>query len=236
MKLSVVIPAYNEEACIKSNLEKFFAYLKKQSYQYEVIVVDDGSIDGTFDIADSFEKTTILKHQKNLGKGAAIKTGILAASGDYLLFLDADNATSIDHIEKTWPLSQKFDLIIGSRDDRDASGARQNTKQSEAKRYMGILGNHLIRFLGLNSMRDTQCGFKFFSRKAAREIFSKTKINRWATDVEILLVAKRKGLKTGIIPITWNNQDNSKVTGLGYLHTLVDILKIKLWDLRGFYK
>jgi dolichyl-phosphate beta-glucosyltransferase len=241
MKLSVIVPAYNEAKNLLVNITKFYHYLKDQNYDFEIIIVNDGSTDKTGDLAELLCSRLInlklIEHKINMGKGAAIRTGLLAATGDYRLFIDADNATSIEHIEKLWPLfDQSYEIVIGTRNKSDATGAYQARPQKLWKRILGILGNIVIRILAVHNIKDTQCGFKAFTKKAVNEIIPKTKINRWAIDVEILLIADRLNYKIGKIPVVWLNCQNSRVKLKDYFLFIKDLLLIKFGLLTGKYK
>jgi dolichyl-phosphate beta-glucosyltransferase len=241
MRLSVIIPAYNEEKCLAKNVGKFAAYLERQLYDYEIIIVNDGSVDRTGEIARRLKKTIrglrIIEMRKNQGKGAAVREGLAAAAGKWRLFLDADNATTIDHIEKAWPLLDRgCDIVIGSRNPNDAPGAAQVIRQPRWKRTMGIIGNRLIRLLAVSGISDTQCGFKIFSARAAREIVPRMSITRWGFDVEMLVIGRGRGYKIAAIPVKWRNSFDSRVGITGYIETLKDLAKIKINALSGRYK
>jgi len=239
MRLSVVVPAYNEEENLEKNIKKYYSYLTRQNYDFEIIIVNDGSKDNTEQISqnlsDNFSHITLLNKEKNQGKGAAIRDGLLAGQGDFLLFLDADNASSIDNLGQAWPLLKDCDLVIGSRSPKDAKGARQEISQNFIKRTLGIFGNKLIRTLTIKDIYDTQCGFKIFTKKSVDSIVAKTKINRWAIDIEILIIAKKQNLKIGIIPIVWKCGKKSRVGARGYLIALKELLFIKINNLNKIY-
>jgi glycosyltransferase involved in cell wall biosynthesis len=239
MYLSVIVPVYNEEKTLEKNIKKFYSYLAKQNFDYEIIIVDDGSTDNSNQIAqtlsDQFPTVRLLSKKNNQGKGSAVRDGLFVGFGDFLLFLDADNATSINHLEKAWPLLKNNDIVIGSRHYLDVDGAKQIIPQNFIKRLLGISGNKLIKLVtGLN-IYDTQCGFKLFSKENVNKIFSKTKINRWAIDVEILIIAKKQNLKIAIIPVAWHCGPTSRVGIRGYAIALGELLIIKLNELKGFY-
>ena len=193
MYLSVIVPAYNEEKILRNNILKYYSYLQKQNFNFEIIVVDDGSTDNTKKIIkklnEEYANIKAIFKEKNQGKGSAVRDGLLRGKGKYLLFLDADNATSIDHLEKAWePLKNKA-LVIGSRNKQDTKDAQQIKSQNIIKRTLGVSDNKLIKlFTGLK-INDTQCGFKIFNRNAWQQIAPKMTINRWVFDVEILTIA-----------------------------------------------
>jgi len=232
MKLSVIVPAYNEEKNLFFNIIKYNDYLKRQNYDYEIIVVNDGSIDKTRAEAEKLQSKIknlkIINFTKNKGKGTAVCRGLLEASGKIRLFIDADNATSIEHIEKIWdPFNGSHDIVIGSRNPRDAKGACQTKPQIFLKRILGISGNRLIQLLAVKGIYDTQCGFKAFSEKAVKKIIPKVTINRWGFDAEILAIANIYDYKIAKIPITWVNSKKSRVGIMGYFTSLLELIKIK---------
>lgn len=233
--LSVVIPAYNEEKRITKTLNAVSSYLQKQPYSYEVIVVVDGAKDATADIARDFTaqilNLKVIDRKKNMGKGYSVKEGMLAAKGKIRLFTDADNSTDISYFEKMKPLFDKgMDAVISTRDPKDAPGATQEVPQSFLKRLMGNMGNLYIQIMAVPGIWDTQNGFKAFRDYAAEKIFSVTKINRWAFDVEALALAKKFDYKIGIVPVHWINDPSSHVSMMGYFKVLLDVLKIR-WNL-----
>ena len=240
MYLSVIVPAYNEEETLYNNILGFNNYLSKQNYDYEIIVVNDGSKDSTKKIAEKLQKEIPLKfidNNKNKGKGAVVRQGLLEANGAYRLFIDADNATTIDHLDLVWEkLEDGADLVIGTRNSRDIKGAGQVLPQAKWKRALGISGNLLIQFLLVPGIWDTQCGFKIFRKELIEKIISKTKTNRWAIDVEILSLAKKNNYKIEKIPVSWNNSDFSRVGVKGYLSALREILYIKRNMFLGKYR
>lgn len=235
MHLSVIVPAYNEEKNLAATIGKFNGYLSGQDYDYEIIIVNDGSADGTEKIAKALvaenKNLKLINNKKNRGKGAAVRQGLLSAQGEYRLFIDADNATSIDHIDKIWAFfNDGYDIVIGSRNSRDAEGARQDLPQSAWKRFLGTCGNRIIQSLAVKGIYDTQCGFKAFTKKAVEKIIPKTTINRWVFDVEILAIAQSAGYKIAAIPVRWINSPNSRVGVKGYFSSLLEVIKIK-WNL-----
>ena len=240
LKLSVVIPAFNEGQRISETLEDINKYLSRQSYQYEIIVVDNGSNDNTCDLVKDYEhrmqNIVRLCLSKSVGaKGSAVKLGISEyAQGDFIIFMDADNATPISEIEKFWPYldSGSHAVVIGSR-------YVDTAKVTEAQPFYRILlsriGNILTRILVDPEIRDTQLGFKAFTKKAAKEIFSRVTIPGWGFDMEVLTIAKKQGFKIKEIGVLWRERGGSHVPLLGYLQTLRDLLKIKLSSLLGKY-
>ena len=230
--LSVIIPAYNEEKRISKTLLAVDQYLTKQDYDYEILVVSDGSKDKTAEVVANFQKMVrnlrLIDNKENHGKGWVVRQGMLEAQGNFRVFRDADNATTIDHIEKAWPyFKQGYDVVIGTRDSRDHKEAKQAVSQPFLKRMLGDMGNILIQAVAVWGIWDTQCGFKVFSAKAAKEVFSRSLIDRWGFDIEALAVAKRLGFKIALIPVYWINDPDSKVNLKGYLKTFIELFQIK---------
>ena len=239
MYLSVIIPAYNEEKRLPKTLEEIDKYLRKQDYDYEILVVNDGSKDKTVEIAkgliSKIKNLIVTGYKKNQGKGYAVHFGMLEAKGDYRLFTDADNSTSIDHVEKIWPEFKKgFDIIIGSR---DIKGAVLDPPQPWIRKLILGEGFKLYRkiIIGLWEIEDTQCGFKCFTKKATEKIFQKCRINRFAFDPEILVIAKKLGYEIKEIPIYWKNDPESKVKFKSIIKMALDLIKIRLNLIKRVY-
>lgn len=233
--LSVVIPAYNEEKRIGATLLDVDRYLSQQNYSYEILVVSDGSSDKTVDVTEKYRQLIknleVIDNLENKGKGAAVRQGMLKAVGEYRVFMDADNSTTLDHIEKMWPHFEKgSQIIIGTRDSRDVKGAIQAVHQPLSRRVIGDAGNLLIQLVAVKGIWDTQCGFKGFTKEAAETIFPKLRINRWGFDIEILAIARKLGYTIGIIPVHWANDPRSHVSFTGYLNTFRELFLIK-WNL-----
>ncbi|MDD3773682.1 MAG: glycosyltransferase family 2 protein [Patescibacteria group bacterium] len=233
IKLSVVIPAYNEEKRLPPTLEDVFNYLKNQNYAWEILVVNDGSTDNTAKVVNDFKQShdnvRLIDNKNNQGKGGVVKQGMLEASGAWRLFMDADNSTRIKDIAKFWPHTDEFEILIGSR---YTTGSVITEKQSFLRRFISRAGNTLTRILILPGIADTQCGFKLFSARACEKIFPKQTFMRWSFDMEILSIAKRLGYKIKEIPITWENAAGSKLPGGLKVawRTIKDLFKIK-WNL-----
>lgn len=237
--LSVIIPAYNEEKRISATLLDINGYLKKQPYSYEIIVVSDGSTDKTVEIVKGLTKKInnlrIIDNKKNNGKGYVVRQGMLEALGKYRLFMDADNSTTIDHLEKFWPhIEEGYDIVIASI---EIKGAEIKEEAAWYRRVLGKYSKYIIRLLaGLWEIHDTQRGFKLFTAQAAESIFSRQTIMGWGFDIEVLVLAKKMGFKIKEVPIKWNNPRGSKVTLKSYIETLKDLLKIKYNLLANKYK
>ena len=228
--LSVIIPAYNEQRQIKVTLEAIYNYLSRQDYSWEAIVVSDGSFDKTVEVVSEFisnkPEFSLIANTLNRGKGFVVRQGMLLAQGDFRLFTDADNSTSIEQIEKFWSyLNQGYDIVIGSI---EIPGAVINERAQWYRRFLGRYSKYLIRIVaGLWKIHDTQRGFKCFNAKAARDIFSRAKIDRFGFDIEILVLAKKMGYKIKEVPVIWNNPGGSHVHLMDYFNVLKDLFKIR---------
>jgi len=239
--LTVLIPCYNEEKTISATLLAIDQYLQKQPFASEILVVDDGSKDKTVEVVENFKKTisnlNVIANPVNHGKGWVVRQGMLAAQGQVRLFMDADNATTVDHFDKMKPyFEQGADVVIGSREDRDAKGAKQAVSQPFWKRQMGNAGNLVIQIFAVWGIWDTQCGFKAISVKAAQDIFSRMKIDRWSLDVEALALARKLKYKINIIPVYWISKPVSRVNLKAYLSFFAEVFKIWWWLLTDAYK
>jgi dolichyl-phosphate beta-glucosyltransferase len=231
MHLSIIIPAYNEEKRITRTLEEMDKYLSKQQYDYEIIVISDGSKDKTAEVVKGLvpkiKNLNLIDNKENHGKGYVVRQGLLSAKGDYRLFTDADNSTSLDQVEKIWPeVKNGYDIIIGSR---DVKGAVLDPPQPFLRNFILGEGFKLFRKLviGLWGVEDTQCGFKFLSKKATEEILPKCKIDRFAFDPEILVVGKKLGYKIKEIPVYWKNDLDSKVKMGSMVKMAIDLFVIR---------
>ncbi len=203
--LSIVIPAHNEETRLAPSLAQINAYLQGQDYAFEVIIVENGSKDRTFEVArefaEAFKHICVIQSPDNMrGKGLAVKQGMLAAKGEWRFICDADLSMRIEDIARFLPpASDGFDLIIASR---EAPGA-QRVDEPEYRHMIGRINNWIIKLAALDDFEDTQCGFKMFSRSAAIDLFGVQKMNGIGFDVELLYIAKRRGYKIKEVPITW---------------------------------
>ncbi len=238
MYLSVIIPAYNEEKRISATLLDVDRYLSQQNYDYEIIVVSDGSKDNTAEVVRELQikikNLRLIDNKENHGKGFVVKQGILEAKGEYRLFMDADNSTKIDHLDLFWPETQNSDIIIGSI---EIKGAKIQENAQWYRRWLGRLAKYIIRFVaGLWEIKDTQRGFKLFNKKSAQAIFPKQTLTRWGFDFEILALAKKMGFKIKEVPVNWSNPGESKVKMSSYIKTFTELLKIKYNLITNKYK
>lgn len=214
--LSIIIPAYNEETRLRSSVEKILSFLDKKDYKSEVIVVDDGSSDGTSgSVADLVDKNLIrvLKNEQNRGKGFAVRQGVSAADGEFILFSDADLSTPIEEVDKLlrFLVEENYDIAIGSRALRDS---RIIVRQPIYREYMGKAFNKIARFFTFRKIYDSQCGFKLFRREVAKKLFTLQKIDGFAFDAEVLFLAQKRGYKIKEAPVRWINNPDTKVRAL----------------------
>ncbi len=245
--LSVVIPAYNEEPNFeKGLLAQVPQYLDQQNYSYEAIIIDDGSEDKTSQLAEKFVKKyknfRLIKNPHQ-GKAETVKTGVLAAKGEFVLFTDFDQATPISEIEKLLPHFPEYDIVIGSR---QLPGAKRE-KEPFYRHLMGLVFNLVVQFIAVRGIWDTQAGFKCFKSNVAKELFGKLKVYGkgkrikgalvTAFDVELLFIAKKHGYKIKEVPIIWHHVATTRVSPIkDSLRMLRDVVKVRLNDLRGIYK
>lgn len=236
--LSVVIPAYNEEHRIGPTLQSIEAFFADRPRRFEVIVVDDGSRDATIDVvaARGCPNLRVLRVAQNRGKGHAVRLGMLAASGDRRLFMDADGSTPISELDR---LEAKLDEIGGSGvafASIAVPGADVLSAQSGLRSSAGRIGNRVIQMIALPGVKDSQRGFKLFSADAADAIFSRCIVDGWGFDVEALAIANRLGFESVEVPITWAHMEDSRVTPLSYFTTFAEVLGVR-WRLRrGAYQ
>lgn len=243
--LSVVIPAYNEESNLKKGvLGKVYKYLRSQDYSWEVLVVDDGSTDSTVALAEKFSMNkkgfTVLK-ESHRGKAGAVIAGMLAAKGEIVLFTDMDQATPIDQVEKILPkFSDGYDAVIGSRSGREGAPVIRKAM---------ALGFAVLRTLVLRlPYRDTQCGFKAFSRSATKKIFKRMRVFKSGTeiegasvfagfDLEILYIARKLKIKIAEVPVKWVHKGTVRVNPIkDSWEGLRDLIKVRINALLGKYR
>ncbi|MCL5667246.1 MAG: glycosyltransferase family 2 protein [Patescibacteria group bacterium] len=237
-KLSIVIPAYNEEQRIEHTLRDVAEFLKTQNFNYEILVVNDGSKDNTAEVVRNLEqsipKLRLVDNKENHGKGWVTKQGMLEAAGDVRLFMDADNSTKVEEILKMLPLfEQGYDIVIGSR---RIVGSKIAVHQPWIRDFQGSVFRLIVHTLVPLGVTDSQCGFKAFSAKASQSVFPLQRIYRWAFDVEILALARKMKFNIKEVPVTWVNDADSHVKFSGKVHMLLEVLEIR-WNLwTGKYK
>lgn len=209
MKLSIVIPCYNEAKDIASNVEKVKSYLLEKKINYELLLVNDGSKDNTKEVIESIEGVKALSYEKNRGKGGAVKYGIENATGDYVLFMDADLSTDISAIEKVIELAPNYDLVIGSRHAKESVIKK---KQPWTRVFIGWCCRVLVKMLFHTKLKDTQCGFKAMKADVAKKIVSKQLVTNFAFDVEYIYIARLNNLSMYELGITWSDDRGSTVS------------------------
>lgn len=226
MSLTVVVPAYNEENRIEPFLRELVAFKKKNAYFKELIVVNDGSTDKTAGILQKYaNEIRILAHEKNRGKGAAIKTGVLAAKSGMVVFMDADGSIPVYEIPKMVEALKTHSVVVGSR---IAKGARVLVKQPLSRIIASKGFNFIVNILFPLHFNDTLCGFKGMQKQPGREIASKLVSNGWVFDVEILARAQKIGFGFGVIPIDWKDVRDSKMRlGATTIKMFLDLLRLK---------
>lgn len=234
--ISIIIPVYNEQNRISKTLTTLTDYLSTQGYLWEILIVDDGSRDNTVNevnahLEDSRIKLINLPHN---GKGAAIKQGMLSASGKIRMMCDADMAMPVNYIaDFISEISDKqHDVVIGSR---QISGSKR-FNESDFRHLIGRIYNFWIKLFLISDYLDTQCGFKAFTEQSANQIFSLQQLEGFGFDVEILVIARLKALKTKELPIEWHHDEESKVNPvLDSIRMFLDTIKIKVGVYSGKY-
>lgn len=230
MRISIIIPAKDEEKRLPGFLRTVIDYCARSSHQYEVIVVDDGSLDQTVRETLVFQKEfpslKVISLKRNHGKGYAVKQGFLAAQGELVLFLDADGSTGPREIERYLPLFEDgYDIVIGSRVLTDGES---HVKVRIYRKLMGNIFNFLVSQLLIKGIKDTQCGFKMFRASVARGIFEQLKLEGFGFDLEVLYLAQRANYRIKEVPVNWSHVNGSKVHILNdSLRMFVNILEIK---------
>ncbi len=234
--LSIIIPAHNEENRLPRSLEQVFAFLEKQSYESEVLVIENGSSDRTLEIAQGFtqqHKSLRVIHEPGRGKGLAVRRGMLEARGQYRFMCDADLSMPIEEVNKFVPPSLSgFDVAIGSREVRGAI----RYEEPLYRHFGGRLINFLIRVLILPRLQDTQCGFKCFRAEVADNLFRRQRLDGWSFDIEVLYLAEQDGDRIVEVPIHWYYRTESKVNALRDAFRMIgDIFLIRSNMRHGLY-
>jgi dolichyl-phosphate beta-glucosyltransferase len=244
--LTIVLPAYNEEQRLPASLAAIVEYFSKQPYDWELIIVDDGSDDSTAAVASQFSddsESIHLLRRTHMGKAPAVRAGALAATGANLLITDADLSTPVGAVEQLLEIRSKgYDIVIGSREAVNA----QRIQEPFYRHLMGRTFNWAVRLIAVRGIRDTQCGFKLLSRDAVTTIFPKLLVSQprrpisgprvSAFDVEILFLGQREGFKIAEVPVVWTHATGSKVRpGVDAIRMFVDVLTIRWNAIRGKY-
>lgn len=233
--LSVIIPAYNEQSRIADSLYEIKDYLSEQPYHSEIIVVDDGSNDLTTEIVkfidiygkeiNEHDEGTLMENHKNVGKGYSIARGMMRASGEIILFTDADLSTPITELPKLLAyFDEGFDVVIGSRNMQDS----QVEKKPWYRNLMSSLFNTAVRLISIRGINDTQCGFKAYRREVAHQVASLQRIYGFGFDVEHLYIAKKSGYRIKEVGVEWHHKEGSTVDPLPDAITMfLDLLRIR---------
>jgi glycosyltransferase involved in cell wall biosynthesis len=245
--VSVVIPAFNEERRLPQTLARVDAYLETQNYASEIVVVDDGSSDGTVRVVELFAREhprVRLIQNDHRGKGYTVRTGMLAARGHIVLFSDADLSTPIEELEKLLPWFERgYDIVIGSREGLGA----QRIKEPFYRHIMGRVFNLIVRLLTVRGIQDTQCGFKAFRDEVARDVFSRMQLYGANTkpirggmvtafDVEVLFIGAKSGYRLKEVPVEWRYGTETKVNPLkDSYRNFRDVVLVRWNDVRGRY-
>lgn len=237
-RLSIVVPAYNESRRLPPSLEKILAWCRAQSFTCEIVVVDDGSSDGTAGVAREALSGTVhqvIVHERNRGKGAGLKTGMTAARGDFVLMTDADLSTPIEEASRFLAVhEQDVPIVIGTR---KAKGANVIRRQAALRERMGRVFTWLSNVLVCPGVTDFTCGFKCFRADACREIFSRLREEGWAYDTEVLYLARRLGFAFREVPVSWTNDPSTRVRLLrDAVGSFAGLLRIRSRALAGRYR
>jgi glycosyltransferase involved in cell wall biosynthesis len=236
VKLSIVIPAYNEEARLPGTLERVLAHLAQQRSEFEVLAVDDGSRDRTAELVEQVtarEPRIRLLREPHRGKGAAVRAGALAARGEVVLFTDADLSHPVEELTRLPALLNGAQVVIASREG-DGS---QRLEEPIYRHLMGRVFNRFVRLLAVPGIEDTQCGLKCFTAPAARELFQRQTIDGFGFDVELLFLARKLGYRVREVSVSWRHVPASRVDPIrDTLRMVGDVLRVRLNDLLGRYR
>ena len=237
VKLSIIVPSYNEELRLPASLDRIAAYVRESPRTTEVLVVDDGSKDKTADVAASYAgripNLRVLRNGENRGKGYSVRHGMLEAKGEVVLFSDADLSAPIEEAEKLLAAMEGHEVAIGSR-AMDRSLIKVH--ESAFREFAGIVFNKIVRIVLRLPFVDTQCGFKAFRRERCRIIFEQQRIERFGFDPELLYLARHHGLKSVEIPVRWSHSPATKINMMrDSIQMFLDVFTIRWNALRGCY-
>ena len=237
MKITLILPIYNESGLIKETLNKLEDFVSKDKNNWEIILVNDGSTDNTLNILKQQKKSffKIISYKENKGKGFAIKTGVKYATGEYICFTDSDLAYSFEHLNQIIFFLEKFPIVIGSR---EVKGSRNNA--TLLRKAMGKTFNLITRMTLNTKIKDMQCGLKGFKKEVAKELFSKQKTNDFSFDTEILYLAKKRDYIVKEIPVEISESHTTKKSKVNIFadpfKMLKALFKIRINDLKKQYE
>lgn len=244
--LSVVLPVFNEGQVLDRNLDRLVAFLEEQQYggaeldrSFEIVAVDDGSRDDSRAILDARAaadpRLRVLGFEQNRGKGAAVRDGMLAARGSYAVFMDADLSTPLEEFGPlVAALESGYDAVLGNR---RSPGSQIERHQPWLRETLGKGFTLLTQLLLVPGVHDFTCGFKGFRRDAARTVFSRSTLDRWAFDAELVVIISEQGLRLAQVPVRWKHEDDTKVRVLSAAtRALFDLLRVRVRRMRGLYR
>jgi len=248
-EFSIIIPAYNESDKIIPSLTQVVTFMRNFSDSFEILVVDDGSSDNTVELVEGYardNKEIRLIKNAHKGKGPTVWTGMMEAKGRYIYMADADLSTPISELETLfkWITEHGFDIVIASR---EGIGSKR-VNEPYYRHLMGRVFNAMVQIIALKGIKDSQCGFKLFTKKAAKEIFKRTQIYgkdskelkkgyMGAFDVEVLFLARKLGFKIKEVSVTWTYVQTSRLNPLSdSIKMVMDVVKVRINDLKGIYK
>ena len=237
--LSIILPAYDEADRLPKTLIDIDRRLADKKYTYEILVINDGSKDNTAEVvrkmAPTIKNLKLVDNKENKGKGGVVRQGMLTAEGEIRLFMDSDNATTIDHFDQMIPFFKEgYGVVICSR---SAKGSKLDPPEPWYRQIPGKVGNLFwIQPLVLPGLWDTQCGFKAFTAEVAEKVFTLSRIGGWSFDVEILALAKKLGYRIREVPVHWVHDGNSKVKASAYIKFFLEVVQIRWWLWTNVYK
>jgi len=237
--LSVVIPVYNETKRLAGSVPTIIDYFEAQSFPYELVIVDDGSSDGTANMARdlfaSVKNLRVIESKPNRGKGHAVKVGMLAARGKFRLFCDADLSTPLEELEHFWPwFDSGYKVVIGSRKMKGATIERHQPLWRES---LGKAFTWLTNKIATKDISDITCGFKVFTAEAAQHMFARSVIDDWSFDAEVLFIAQQHRYKIKEVPVVWHDTPGTKVRLIqDATRSLRGLMRIRMNGMRGRYR
>ncbi len=235
MTISIVIPCYNEEHRVARLLKDIQVFVRGRRERFEIVVVDDGSRDHTLRVVRSFTELPlrILSARTNRGKGYAVRRGVLASRGDWILFMDADASSDIRELDRFLRHGDRYDVIVGSRAIRPGLVKHP---EGPVRSAAGWLGHQLIGLVITHEIKDLLCAFKLYRRAAARAIFSRQTANGMAADFEVIFIAKKLGLRVLELPLIWWHQEGGSAHVSWYVTSLWELALVRWQDLLGRYR